>query len=183
MSEDKKNLFKPAEQYKEQPNLEAELSDKTNIQLQDEVNALDLEMKMLDLELKRDQVANIKSKRAAALETARAKRLATLQFLANREANQKRCNHRKGGRGPDAIMRGQGSDAEFAIIKHRLPIGEYMVLCQRCGKEWHPANKWNSENGVLHPLPATEGWAEAMNMNTDNSASASSDFRFEKVDA
>lgn len=181
------NQFKKPEQYTE----------KTNSQLQEEIAALDLEAKRIEIDyrkqemawrakdmvVKDDEIAKIEAKRNAALETARAKRLATLQFLANREANQKRCNHRKGGRGPDAVMRGQGSDAEFAVIKHRLPYGEYMVLCQRCGKEWHPANKWNTENGVLKPIPATEGWSEAINFNTDNSASASSDFRFERVDA
>lgn len=189
-TEEKKHLFKAAEQYEP-------LSEKTNTQLQDEIAALDLEAKKIEIEyrkqemawrakdmvVKEDAIAKIEAKRNAALETARAKRIATLQFIANREANQKRCNHRKGGRGPEAIMRGMGSDPEYAIIKHRLPHGEYMGLCQRCGKEWMPANKWNTENGVLRPTPATEGWEWAMNANTDNSSSASSDFRFEKVDA
>lgn len=181
------NHFKKPEEYTE----------KTNAQLQDEIAALDFEAKRIELEyrkqemawrakdmiVKDDEIAKIESRKNAALETARAKRIATLQFIANREANQKRCNHRKGGRGADAVMRGQGSDPEYAVIKHRLPHGEYMVLCQRCGKEWHPANKWNTENGVIVPLPATEGWQWAMELNSDNSPSASSDFRFEKVEA
>ena len=104
MSEDSK--FKKPEQYKENPNIDAELSSKTNSQLQEDLAAVDLEMKQLDLELKREQVAVNRAKRATQLELARTKRLSTLQFLANREANQKRCNHRKGARSPDAVMPG-----------------------------------------------------------------------------
>lgn len=177
MSEDTK--FKKPEDY----------SDKTNAQLLDEVAAIELEMKQLTLIKMRDDVAKIKAKAAHDFEIASAKRLATLQFLAARKANQDRCNHRKGGRGPDAIMRGQGDDASYAIIKHRLPHREFMALCQRCGKEWMPPNKWNVEGGVLKPLLATHGpnpmdnWEWAVNINTDNTPSASSDFSFAKVDA
>ena len=179
MSEE--NKFKKPADYKEQPNLAAELSSKTNSELEAEVAAADLEMKQLDLEIKRETVSKIKAERAHKLELANSKRLATLQFLASRKANQDRCNHRKGGRGPDAVMRGQGDDASYALIKHRLPHREFMVLCQRCGKEWMPANKWNVENGVLRPTPASEGWDWAIQANSDNTPSASSDFSFAKV--
>jgi hypothetical protein len=195
MSEDSK--FKKPEQYKEAPNLESTLSEKTNAQLEAEVAALDLEAKKMEVEYKKQEMtwrakdmkkmdreqAKADADYNSKMDEANAKRIATLQFLASRKANQDRCNHRKGGRGPDAVMRGQGDDPNFAVIKHRLPHSEYMVLCQRCGKEWMPANKWNTENGVLKPIPASPGWAEAMNWPCDNSASASSDFRFEKVDA
>jgi hypothetical protein len=189
MSED--NKFKKPEQYKESPNLESAtpMEDKTNSALEAEVAAIDLEMKRLMLVKTRSDVAKIKSDMQAQFEIAESKRIATLQFLASRKANQDRCNHRKGGRGPDAVMRGQGDDASYALIKHRLPHREFMVLCQRCGKEWHPANKWNVENGVLKPLAATSGpgqfdnWSWAIQANSDNTPSASSDFSFSKVEA
>lgn len=183
------NKFKKVDQYKESPNLDAELANKSNAQLEAEVAAADLEMKQLDLEIKRETVAKIKSDRQAKYDVAESKRIATLQFLASRKANQDRCNHRKGGRGPDAVMRGQGDDASYALIKHKLPCREFMILCQRCGKEWHPANKWNVENGVLRPIEATSGpnqmdnWSWAMQANSDNTPSASSTFEFSKVDA
>lgn len=186
MSED--NKFKKPAEYREQPNLAAEMENKTNAQLEAEVSAADLEMKQLDLEIKRETVLKIKAERQSKRDLAESKRIATLQFLASRKANQDRCNHRKGGRGPDAVMRGQGDDASYALIKHRLPHKEFMVLCQRCGKEWMPANKWNTENGVLKPLAATSGpnpidnWSWAIQANSDNTPSASSDFSFEKVE-
>lgn len=156
-----------------------EYSDLTNAQLEAEVAAIDLEMKKLSLVKMRDDVAKIKAQAQNDYEAANAKRIATLQFLASRKANQDRCNHRKGGRGPEAVMKGQGDDGSYAIIKHRLPSREFMALCQRCGKEWMPANKWNIEGGQIKVIPATEGWDWAINVPTDNSPSASSDFNFQ----
>lgn len=199
MSDEKKNLFKSANEYKENPNLqaelEAEMQNKTNAQLVEEAAALDLEARKLELEykkqemeyraidmkIKKDQLAKLEAQYNTAINNARSRNLATLQFLANREANQKRCNHRKGGRGPDAVMRGIGDDSNRSIIHHKLPDGGIMVLCQRCGKEWYPARKWNSEDGILRPIAATLGWEEAVQWNTDNSPSGSSTFLFEKV--
>ena len=49
------------------------LETKTNSQVADELVALELEEKRLDLEIKREQVAKIKAQRAAKLEEAQAK--------------------------------------------------------------------------------------------------------------
>src|SRR5438874_4566516 len=84
------------------------LDSKTNAEVSAELQALELEEKRLDLEIKRESVARIRAQRAAKLEEARAKLIATKQFLAQREANQANCNHRKGGIGAEAVMRGQG---------------------------------------------------------------------------
>lgn len=204
------NQFKPksatpeiATLVKEQPNLIAELENKTNSQIAAELSVLEVEARKIDLEHKKQEIkyreqemkrnetrakidehdwAKIESAYNAAKEAARAKTLATLQFLAQRKANQDRCNHRKGGRGPDAVMRGIGDDSNRSVIFHKLPAGGTMVLCQRCGKEWHPANKWNTENGKLAPIPATPGWDEAIQFNTDNSPSGSSTFLFERAE-
>jgi len=152
------------------------LQEKTNADVVAELARLELEEKQLDLEIKREAVAKIKSQRAAKLEEARSKMLATKQFLAQREATQKNCNHRKGGIGAEAVMRGQGSDAMYAVFKHRLPCNRYFVLCSRCGKEWHPAQP-------IFGIKATAGYDEAINFPTDNSPSSSSTFIFERADA
>jgi hypothetical protein len=149
---------------------------KTNADILTELSALELEEKALDLEIKRETVAKIRSQRNAKLEEARSKILATMQFLMQRKMNQANCNHRKGGIGAEAVMRGQGSDAMYAVIKHKLPHGKHFVLCQRCGAEWHPPVPILGEKG-------TPGWAEAVNWPTDNSPSGSSTFLFERVTA
>lgn len=151
------------------------LESKTNAEIVAELAAIELEEKRLDLEIKREQVAKIRALRSAKLEEARAKSIATRQFLLQREANQNNCNHRKGGIGAEAVMRGQGSDAMYAVFKHKLPCNRYFILCSRCGKEWHPAQP-------LFGIQATPGYNEALNFNTDNSPSGSSTFLFERIE-
>jgi hypothetical protein len=162
---------------------------KSNAEVEAELKRVELEQKKLELEyrqadliVKREEAEHIKGKRAAALETNRAKMLSLLNFVRNREAQQKRCNHRKGGVDARAFLEGQGTSAMYCVNKHKLPNGGYMVICERCNKEWHPADKWNVVDGVNVPKPATPGWEEAINFPTDNTPSTSGTFTFEKID-
>jgi hypothetical protein len=155
----------------------SELQDLTNEQLRDRLTELEREEREMDLEIKREKVAEIRARRQALRDQARAKALSTAQFLAQREAAQKVCNHRKGGRGPDSVMRGQGDSAMYAVVKHMLPIGRPMVLCQRCGKEWHPEFRIAGE--VVQQ--ATPGYEDAINFPTDNTSSGASIFLFDKA--
>src|ERR1700676_1589067 len=97
------------------------IESKTNVEILAELSALELEEKALDLEIKRETVAKIRSPRNGKLEEAGSKILATMQFLMQRKMNQANCNHRKGGIGAEAVIRGQGSDSMYAVIKHKLP--------------------------------------------------------------
>ena len=82
----------------------------------------------------------------------------------------------------EAVIQGEGDDPKYAVIKHRLPYGGVMVLCQRCGKEWHPANPYFvNDFGRVENKPADTGWAEAVRFPTDNTASGSSLFQFQTV--
>jgi hypothetical protein len=148
-----------------------------------EQKKLELEYRQADLIVKRDEAERIKGRRAAALDTNRQKMLSLRNFIANREAAQNRCNHRKGGVDARAFLEGQGTSAMYAINKHKLPNGGYMVICARCGKEWHPADKYHVEGGIVTPKPATPGWEVAVNWPSDNTPSTSSTFTFEKTEA
>ena len=156
------------------------LDNLTDAQVKDALKAIELEERRLDLELKREQVAANRAKKNAAIAAAQAKNAALRNFLFQREQAQKQCNHRKGGRNADAIVKGEGSDAYYCIAKHVLPNGRAFVLCCRCGKEWHPANPYNIEDGKNVPLPATEGYDEAIRWPTDNTTSGSSLFVHER---
>jgi hypothetical protein len=153
--------------------LVSEFDTKTNAELSAASAALDAELKMLDLELKRDQVAKIKAALDTKRERARSAQTAIKQYLAQREAQQRACNHLKGGTGAEAFLRGQGDSPYYAVIKHKLPCNKYMVLCQRCGKEWHPAQP-------VFGIEATPGYEQAISFNTNNTASGSTAFFFEK---
>jgi hypothetical protein len=163
---------------------------KSDAEVEKELKRVELEQKKLELEyrqadliVKRDEAERIKGRRQAALDQNRAKMLSLRNFIANREAAQTRCNHRKGGVDARAFLEGQGTSAMYCVNKHKLPNGNYMVICQRCGKEWHPADKWFVVDGVNVPKPATPGWAEAINFPTDNTPSTSGTFQFEKTEA
>jgi hypothetical protein len=152
------------------------LASKTNVEVSNQLAALELEEKQLDLEIKREQVAKIKAKRNAQLDENRAKQIATKQFLAQREATQQHCNHRKGGIGAGAVVNGEGTDAMYAVAKHKMPNGKYQVFCMRCGKEW------------VAPFPllgieGTPGYLEALNFPSDNTPSGSSTFIYERTSA
>lgn len=154
--------------------LVSEFDTKTNDQLNAANAALDAELKQLDLELKRDQVAKIKAQLETKRERARSAQVAIKQYLAQREAQQRACNHLKGGTGAEAFLRGLGDSPYYAVIKHKLPCNKYFVLCQRCGKEWHPAQP-------LFGIEETLGYQQAIAFNTNNSASGSTSFLFERV--
>jgi hypothetical protein len=147
----------------------------TNKQLAEESAKIDAEMKMLDLELKREQVTKLRAATNQKLDNARARDLSIKNYMAQRDAQQSNCNHLKGGTGAEAFLRGQGDSPYYAVIKHKLPSGKYMVLCQRCGKEWHPADKFDKS------IKETPGYQQALAWPTNNSASGSSTFLFERA--
>lgn len=143
----------------------------------------EIEYRKYDLALKKEDFEKLQAHRRQQIEVSQQKMMALRNFMADRARRQTQCNHRKGGVGPEALILGQGSSAMYSIIKHKLPSGNYFVICSRCGKEWHPYEKYNVEGGQIVPKPATPGWEQAINWPTDNTASVSSTFTFEKTEA
>lgn len=148
----------------------------TNEQLNAESAKLEQELKSLDLELKRDQVSKIRAALNQKRDDARSRDVAIKNFMKQREMQQDSCNHRKGGVGAEAFLTGQGDSSYYSVIKHKLPCNQHMVLCQRCGKEWHPAQP-------VFGLKETPGYQDAIRYNTNNTASSSSSFFFIKEGA
>lgn len=147
----------------------------TNQQLAEETERIDAEMKQLDLELKRAEVTKLRAQINQKRDDAESRNKAIKAYMAQRNAQQDACNHLKGGTGAEAFLRGMGDSPYYAVIKHKLPSGKYMVLCQRCGKEWHPGAKFDSS------IKETPGYQQALQWPTNNSASGSSTFLFERV--
>lgn len=174
-----------SEELKKKPELVSTetFENKTNQQLLDEIAQLDIEtkaqdlqLKKLDLVLKTDQVAKLTAQINQKRDDARSRDIAIKNYLKQRELQQDNCNHRKGGTGAEAFLTGQGDSSYYSVIKHRLPCNQYFVLCQRCGKEWHPGN-------VKLGMIETPGYQEAIRFNTNNTASGSSSFLFETTGA
>lgn len=145
-------------------------SPKTTDQLKQELAALEQESAQLDLELKREQVADIRRRRANRKAEIDARMDASKRELAQRDFFQQHvCTHRKGGRGQNAVLGGQGTDSNYAVIHHMLPSGRHFILCQRCGREEYGRDP-------LTGAKETASYQEWRKWQTDNSASTSSIF-------
>lgn len=112
------------------------------------------------------------------------------QIAANEKANQDHCNHKKGGSGAEGFIGGQGDDAQYAVLKHRMPNGDVWVRCLRCGKTWKPPieeqHTFNAK-GVVDPKgkfsqesfdAAQHEYERAVAFTTRNQMSGSIQFRF-----
>jgi hypothetical protein len=142
---------------------------RTNAEIKDEISALDAEMQSLELELKREQVSEIKRKRANRLMELNTRINASKQEIAQREFLKSNCTHKKGGRGHGAVLGGMGTDSNYAVIHHILPSGRHMILCQRCGDEQYGPDPLTGEK-------ATAKYQEFRRFQTDNTASGSTLF-------
>jgi hypothetical protein len=156
--------------------LDAQFGDQTNIQLEKQYSDIERELRLMDLELKREAVKQLRQAKQAEIDKAAAQQAAISQFLVQRRLRQANCSHRKGGSGADAVIRGQGTSAMSCVIKHLLPAGNYLVLCQRCGREWHGPLSALQNGGTARP--ATKGYFAALQLTTNNTSSGSSRFDF-----
>lgn len=118
---------------------------KTQEEINAELQAAELELKQLEIAERRANLQDIKERLNEREVTRQTK---TQRAVTNGQAinatktawasQQSRCNHRKGGNGADGIVAGQGDDAQYAVIKHRMQNGDVWVRCLRCGKTWKP---------------------------------------------
>jgi hypothetical protein len=122
-----------------------------------ETHKLLLEKEQLELEVLRENVRKMKESRdrRAASHTQVEADLA--DFQRNQEMGFKQCNHHKGGKDIEGI-RGNGTDSQYSIVRHQLPLGDWMIICLRCHKQW---------------LKGDPEYREALRWPTDNSPSGS----------
>jgi hypothetical protein len=137
------------------------------------------ELEALNLEKMRREVAilrgdeNLRKVRRKSVE---------LSLRSERERDENRhasCWHRKGGNGVENLYR--GNDNNYAVVKHILPTGEVLIVCQRCGCEWMPPDRAliakgaTAEDRKLYALEMAE-YRKAIAFPTDNSTSGSQIF-------
>ncbi len=142
-----------------------------------EEKRLDVQLKKLELaerfeksEAKREKIRENKARFEAAMQ-----RIA--MDLARIAARQRGCSHRKGGlAGREGLPVEGGNDENFALLKHQLPSGDWLVTCQRCAAEWTPEDRFTGK-------PATTiggfSYRDALMARTDNTPSKSAVFQFE----
>lgn len=132
----------------------------TKTEIEEQLKAVELEEKLLDLEIKRENVKRMRAKKEAdeALRQQNSRDAEAARLRAARM--QAGCNHKSGGSGMEGYM-GKGTDSKYAVGRHTYPNNETWVLCLRCNKEWKPGDP---------------GYAEAMSWSTDGGTSSSITF-------
>jgi hypothetical protein len=96
--------------------------------------SLELEREELELELLRENVANMKAQRAQRIEE-RVHMAETFKANERSEAARRAvCRHRKGGKGKAGFL--NGSDNYYSVIHHTYPMGDLVIMCSRCQMEW-----------------------------------------------
>jgi len=157
---------------------------KAKLSTKDELGALEVELKKLEVLEKQANLQDITERlaeRELKRETKKQRSLTngqTLKQLENGyEATQKRCNHRKGGDGANGVILGRGQDDQYAVLKHVFANGDTWVRCLRCAKTWKPPVHESYKSEELY-LKAIAEYETALNFPTRNHTSGSIQFRF-----
>jgi len=146
--------------------------------IEDELKALHLEQARFEVSALRGR-ENMRKTRVQAIENA-------LKADAQRTAATiSRCAHRKGGKGVEMIYR--GNDSNYAVVKHQLPHGPIIVICQRCPKVWYPPDSALIGKGATAEqrrqyARELKEYTEALNYPTDNEMSGSQLFVVTRTD-
>jgi hypothetical protein len=157
--------------------------------VQTELEMLEIEERRLRLELMKEQVAAMQSRKDQQARNRR-DQAKTEEFNRRKVANeQAACSHKKGGIGIEGVFK--GGAAEYSVVKHTEPWGETYVKCQRCGKEardpFFMMRKRNPERvGAYRKANKREyektmrEYTEWMNLPTDNSPSGGTIFGIQR---
>ena len=147
------------------------MAEKTALQLERE--AVDLELAQLQLEDLRESSAHRRAIREQKARNQIAYQALLIENADIQKAKEEACPHRKGGKDLEGLR--FGSSSNYSVVKHTLPMGDQMVVCQRCQKTWHkPLRAAFEVNGKLDQRAykaALEEYKFAINMPTDNTPS------------
>jgi len=161
------------------PERQSEFDSKTVAELSQEERELDVKLKRLELQERLEKSEAKQAKIAEKKREFEAKMKAISYDLARKRAMQRGCSHRKGGQiqaGSKGQLPLEGGDSDmFAVIKHQLPSGDWMIQCQRCGAEWLPADRFTGR-----PASIIGGitYRQALAFRSDNTPSKSCVFNF-----
>lgn len=145
----------------------AELKAKLTEIKEREANVQDIEERLAERQLRRDNVKQNSVTNGATLK----------QTNDNEKKTQKRCNHRKGGNGAEAVVIGKGHDSNYALLIHGMSNGDTWIRCLRCGKTWKPVKReWFATD--LEFMEADGEYKRALEYNTNNTGSSSYQFRW-----
>lgn len=144
------------------------------------------ELEALHLEQARFEVNRLRGSEQMRKTRVHAIESALAADLVRTEQTISRCVHRKGGKGVESMYR--GNDSNYAVIKHQLPTGPIIVICQRCPKVWSAPDPALISKGATAEqrrqyARELKEYTEALNFPTDNEMSGSQLFVVTNHDA
>ena len=146
-------------------------------ELQKQREAIDLELAQLQLEDLKFSVTRRRAEREQRLRHRAATEESLAQTRIDRANAEANCLHRKGGKNTEGFS--NGNSPNYSVIKHTLPQGGVMIVCQRCPKEWHPPVRSNfatGAEGAAEYKAALLDYRAALNFPTDNEPSGTQIF-------
>lgn len=151
----------------------------TDEQMLKESAAIELQMKRVQLELQTEQLAQL----LQAKESRREKLAAQCRDIAENErqrvVREANCKHKKGGRNKAGLDR--GTDSNYAVIQHTMPVGEVIVICQRCGAIWgNPPIALKRSDPEAYQI-AARNYRRALEWPTDNEPSGTQLFLIQRT--
>lgn len=132
------------------------------------------ELEALQLEETRERVRLLRSAQEQRVSNARHMAEIIKRNKQIEIATQADCWHKKGGKGTQGLNR--GDDPKYAVVKHVLPHGPIIVVCQRCGKLWEKPKalpKGHTADERKNYMTALAEYNAALNFPTDNEMSGS----------
>jgi hypothetical protein len=142
-----------------------------------ERDRIDQELKALQLEETRDRVAEARARKHRRTMSAEQYERGMIQNKIKKQMREEACPHRKGGKNMAGLLK--GNDANHSIVRHTLPLGEIMVLCQRCFKIWRRPDrkllKGSAEDKAKYHV-LLQHYREALEFPTDNEDSGTQIF-------
>ena len=138
---------------------------------------LEIKERTANIEDIEERLAERKLKRETGMQNAHTNGATLKQIQSNEAKIQKRCNHRKGGKGAEGVVAGRGNAPEYAFLPHQMADGALWIRCLRCGKTWKPVlRKWFANDADY--LAAKTDYEWAINANTNNTMSTSYQFKW-----
>jgi hypothetical protein len=177
-------VVKAATQEKKGPQIIETPESKKLIAMQAELLALELEEKKLAIQFQKANLVDMEERLAEReLKRANIRQEAftkgdTLKSLAlNKNAQQKRCNHKKGGNGANGVVGGKGDSPDYALLTHTFAHGDVWVKCLRCHKTWKPPVESEYSSQQSFDL-AMQAYKLALEFPTKNTPSGGVQFRY-----
>jgi hypothetical protein len=137
------------------------------------------ELRDLQIQEAKERMDAAKARREDRKRKAAAYQEALAAEQTSREQTAEECTHKKGGKvgvsgGMEALYK--GNDQNYSVVKHTLPLGETVVICQRCPKVWRkPSDELKKADPKAYK-EALQEYQWATRLPTDNEPSGSQNF-------